>query len=96
MNRTLMGVSEAGVIAVAPLCTPPVQAHADNPCVSITDPGAHQACIDKFQRDNPMRRHKLGDGEGQAPLTDRWAKFVGNFWLRKSAPPMEGGLCGKD
>ena len=23
-------------------------------------------------------------------MTDRWAKFVGNFWLRKSAPPNGG------
>jgi hypothetical protein len=27
---------------------------------------------------------------GRAPLTDRWAKFVGNFRLRKSAPPNGG------
>jgi hypothetical protein len=40
----------AAVIALAPLCIPPAQAHADDPCVSITDPAAHQACIDEFYR----------------------------------------------
>lgn len=46
-----MGVSAAAVIALAPLCIPPAQAHADDPCVSITDPAAHQACIDKSRHD---------------------------------------------
>jgi hypothetical protein len=45
-----MGVSAAAAIALAPLCIPPAQAHADDdPCVSITDPAAHQACIDKIR-----------------------------------------------
>jgi hypothetical protein len=55
MKRAILGVS-AAAIALAPLCIPPAQAHADDPCVSITDPAAHQACIDKFQRD--IRREK--------------------------------------
>ena len=65
MKRAIMGVSAAAAIALAPLCIPPAQAHADDPCVSITDPAAHQACIDEFLRDNPMRRHhgQLRGGE---------------------------------
>ncbi|MGA9679703.1 MAG: hypothetical protein WBR28_32020 [Mycobacterium sp.] len=51
MKKALMGASVAAVIALAPLCIPPAQAHADDPCVSITDPAAHQACIDKSRRD---------------------------------------------
>ena len=50
MKKALMGASAAAVIALAPLCIPPAQAHADNPCVSITDP-AHQACLDESRRD---------------------------------------------
>ena len=48
-----MVVSVAAAIATAPLCIPPAQAHADDlddPCVSITDPAARQACIDEFLR----------------------------------------------
>ena len=51
IKKALMGASVAAVIALAPLCIPPAQAHADDPCVSITDPAAHQACIDKSRRD---------------------------------------------
>ena len=79
MKRAIMGVSATAAIALAPVCIPPAQAHADDPCVSITDPAAHQACIDEFLRDNPIHRYHLGDCEGASPLTDRWAKFVGNF-----------------
>jgi hypothetical protein len=54
MKKALMGASAAAAIALAPLCIPPAQAHADDPsddpCVSITDPAAHQACIDDFYR----------------------------------------------
>jgi hypothetical protein len=77
MSRSLMGVSAAAVIALAPLCIPPVPAHADDPCVSITDPAAHQACIGKSQRDNPMRRHKLGDCEGASPVDGQLGQICG-------------------
>ncbi len=56
-----MGVSAAAAIALAPLCISPAQAHADDPCVSITDPAAHQACIEQFLRDNPSHRPPMGD-----------------------------------
>jgi hypothetical protein len=58
MKKALMGPSAAAVIALGPLCIPPAQAHADDPCVSITDPAAHQACIDESLRDNPIRRYQ--------------------------------------
>ncbi len=58
-----MSLSTAAAIALGPLCIPPPQAHADDPCVDITDPTAHQACIDGFQRDNPMRRTQVGNCE---------------------------------
>jgi hypothetical protein len=51
MKRAMMGLSAAAAIALAPLCIPPAPAHADDPCVSITDPAAHKACIDEFMRD---------------------------------------------
>jgi hypothetical protein len=48
MKRAILGVSAAAAVALAPLCIPPAQAHADDPCVGITDPAAHQACIENF------------------------------------------------
>jgi hypothetical protein len=53
MNQAILGVSAAAAIALVPLCIPPAQAHADpaeDSCVSITDPDAHEACIDNFWR----------------------------------------------
>ena len=55
MKRALMGASAAVAIALAPFCIPPAQAHADDPCAGITDPTAHQACINEFLR-NIYRR----------------------------------------
>jgi hypothetical protein len=82
----MMGVSAAAVIALAPLCIPPAQAHADDPCVSITDPAAHQACIDEFLRDDPMHRYQMGEGECQSsPDYGQVGQFCRNFWVRKSA-----------
>jgi hypothetical protein len=60
--KAIMGVSAAVAIALAPLWIPPAQAHADNPCVTITDPAAHQACMDG----NSLRdryRHQMRDCE---------------------------------
>ena len=62
MKRAIMGVSAAAAIALAPLCIPPAQAHADDPCVSITGPAAHQACSDESLRHDPMHRYR-GDCE---------------------------------
>ncbi len=59
MKRAIMGVLAAAAIALAPLAIPPAQAHADDPCVSITDPAARQACIDKFLRD--IHRRERGE-----------------------------------
>src|ERR1700756_3415560 len=75
MKRAIMGVSAAAAIALAPICIPPAQGHADDPCVSITDPAAHQACIDESLRDTPLPRYQC---ECQSsPFTDRWANFGG-------------------
>jgi hypothetical protein len=58
VKRAIMGVSAAAAIALTPLCIPPAQAHADDPCVSITGSAAHQACIDESLRDDPMHRYR--------------------------------------
>jgi hypothetical protein len=87
MKRAIMGVSAAAAIALAPLCIPPAQAHADDRCVS-TNPAAHQACIDGFPRDNPMRRYQ-GNCEA-SPLYGQEGQFCRDFWVRKSAPPNGG------
>jgi hypothetical protein len=76
MKKALMGASAAAVI-LAPLCIPPAQAHADDPCVSMTDPAAHQPCIDKFPHDNPMRRYPLGDCEGASPIDGQVGQVCG-------------------
>jgi hypothetical protein len=55
MKRAIMGELAVAATALAPLCIPLAQAHAEDPCVSITDPAAHQACIDEFLR-NIYRR----------------------------------------
>jgi hypothetical protein len=87
MKKALMGASAAAVIALAPLCIPPAQAHADDPCVSITDPTAHQACIDGSSLpDDPMRRSPMGEcqaGSGYGAV----GQFCRDLWVRKSAPP---------
>ena len=86
MRKALMGASAAAVIALAPLCIPPAQAHADDPCVSITDPAAHQACIDGSLTDDPMQRSRMGDCQA-SPDYGSEGQFCRNFWVGKSAPP---------
>lgn len=49
MKRPILRASAAVAIALAPLCIPSAQAHADDRCVSVTDPAAHKACIDKLR-----------------------------------------------
>ena len=68
MKRAIMGVSAAAAIALTPLCIPPAQAHADDPddpCVSITDPAAHQACIDDFRDLYERRACEASPNHGQ-------------------------------
>ncbi|MGE2816279.1 hypothetical protein ACQI5H_14235 [Mycobacterium heidelbergense] len=48
MTRAILRVLAAAAIALAPLCSPPAQAHAGDPCDGITDPVAHQDCINDF------------------------------------------------
>jgi hypothetical protein len=90
MNKALMGASAAAVIALAPLCMPPAQAHADDPCVSIADPAVHQACIDEFLRDHTMDRYQMGDCQA-SPDYGQEGQVCRNFWVRKSAPFNGGG-----
>ena len=85
MKKALMGASAAAVIALAPLCIPPAQVHADDPCVSITDPAAHQTCIDESLPDDPMQRSRMGDCQA-SPDYGAQGQFCRNFWVRKSAP----------
>ena len=61
MKKALVGASAAAVMALAPLCLPPAQAHADDPCVSIIDPAAHQACIDGSLADDLIDSFRMGD-----------------------------------
>ena len=85
-----MGGSAAAAIALAPLCIPPAQAHADDPsddpCVSITDPAAHQACINESLPDDTMHRDPMGNCQA-SPDYGAEGQFCRNFWVRKSVPP---------
>ena len=82
MKRAILGASAAAAIALAPLCIPPAHADPIDPCVSITDSAAHQACIDGFLRDNPMRRYQLGNCEA-SPLYGQVGQLCRDFWVRK-------------
>ena len=66
MKTAFAGASAAAVIALAPLCLPPAQAHADDPCVSIADPAAHQACIDDESLPDDILDTFRGMGDCQA------------------------------
>lgn len=72
-----MGVSAAAAITLAPLFNPPAPAHADDPCVSVTDPGAHQDCLNGFLPHDPKRRHLLSDCEGASPLDGQVGQVCG-------------------
>jgi hypothetical protein len=66
MMKALLRASAAALIALAPLCIPPAQAHADDdPCVSITDPAAHQACIDDFVQRREKTQCDASSNHGQ-------------------------------
>jgi hypothetical protein len=65
MKRAIMGVSAAAAIALTPLCIPPAQAHADDPCVSTTHPDAHQACIDDFIQRREQTQCDASPNHGQ-------------------------------
>jgi hypothetical protein len=88
MKRATQGASAAAAIALAPLCIPPAHADPIDACAGITDPAAHQACIDEFLRDNPMHRYQ---GNCQSsPLYGQLGQVCRDFWVRKSAPPNGG------
>jgi hypothetical protein len=82
MKRAIMGVSTVAAVLLAPLCVAPAHAHADDPCVGITDPAAYQACTDR--RDNPMRRYQ-GNCDA-SPLYGQEGQLCRDSWVRKSAP----------
>jgi hypothetical protein len=86
MKNALLGASAATAFALASLCIPPAQAHADDPCVSITDPAAHQACIDNSLPDYATGRPQMGECQA-SPDYGAEGQFCRNFWVRKSAPP---------
>ena len=83
MKRILAGMTALAAVGLAPLCVPTAQAHADDPCVGITDPVAYQACIDR--RDNPTRRYQ-GNCDA-SPFYGQEGQLCRDFWVRKSAPP---------
>lgn len=83
MKRAIAGVSAAAAVALASLCVPPAQAHADDPCLSVTDPVARQACID--QQDDPIRRYQ-GNCDA-SPFFGQEGQLCRDAWVPESAPP---------
>jgi hypothetical protein len=77
MKMAKMRVSAAAAIALASLCIPPAQAHADDRCANVTDPAARQACTNGFLRDSPQRRWGLGDCEGASPVDGQVGQICG-------------------
>jgi hypothetical protein len=77
MKKAIMGVSAAAAVALAPLCVTPAPAHADDPCASIADPTAHQACTNGLQRNNQKRKWHLGDCEGASPIDGQMGQVCG-------------------
>ena len=83
MKRAFVGVSAAAAVALASLCVPPAQARADDPCLSITDPVARQACID--QQQDPTRRYQ-GNCDA-SPLFGQEGQLCRDAWIHESANP---------
>ncbi len=83
--KRAMGASVAAAIALTPLCISQAQAHAEDPCVSIIDPAAHQACIDAPPTDDSTRGPRMGDCQA-SPDYGQLGQFCRNFWVRKSEP----------
>ena len=65
MKRAIFGVLAAAAFTLAPLGIPPAQAHADDPCADITDPAAHQACVDDFVQTREQRQCDASSNHGQ-------------------------------
>ncbi len=65
MKRAIFGVLVAAVIALAPLCIPLAQAHADEPCADIIDPAAHDACINDFIQRREQSQCDASSNHGQ-------------------------------
>ena len=90
MNNALLGASTAAVIALVTLCIPPARAHADDPCVSISDPASHQACIEHSLPNDATPRYPMGNCQA-SPNYGAEGQFCRNFWAPKSTPPNGGG-----
>ena len=65
MKRAIFGLLAAAVLALAPLCIPLAQAHADDPCASIIDPAAHDACIADFVQRREKAQCDASSHQGQ-------------------------------
>ena len=65
MKKAIFGLWAAAVLALAPLCVPPAQAHADDPCAGIIDPAAHQACINDFVQRREQTQCDASSNHGQ-------------------------------
>jgi hypothetical protein len=81
MKRAIVGVSAAAAVALASLCVPQAQAHADDPCLNITDPVARQACID--QQQDPIRRYQ-GNCDA-SPFFGQEGQLCRDAWVDESA-----------
>lgn len=65
MKRATFGLFAAALLALTPLCIPLAQAHAGDPCAGITDPAAHQDCINDFVQTREQRQCDASSNHGQ-------------------------------
>lgn len=66
MKRAILAVSAAAAVALAPLGIPSAQAPAgDDPCASITDPAAHQDCINDYINRREQTQCDASSNHGQ-------------------------------
>ncbi|GAA4291534.1 hypothetical protein [Mycobacterium paraffinicum] len=89
MGRAI-AASVAALIALAPLCIPPAQARADDPCAGITDPTAYQDCINRSSADDTMHGPRMGNCEA-SPDYGQLGQICRDAWVRNSPPAGELG-----
>lgn len=65
MKKAIFGLLAAAILALAPLCISPAQAHAGDPCAGIVDPAAHQDCINDFIQRREQTQCDASSNHGQ-------------------------------
>ena len=94
MKKALMAAS-AAALALASLCIPPAQAHADDPASGSRIPLPTRLASTNPRELTPCADTPWAIARGRAPLTDKWAKFVGKalHQIENSSARTKDGVC---